>query len=86
MYIRKYISERIKHRLDVLSINKSQFAIMVGVQPPVVTKWLSGDHNFSLDTLERIEIALKFNLFKYDSDESNNTCFPCIVNEDLLIK
>lgn len=33
---------------------KSEFASLVGKQPSEVTKWLSGTHNFTIDTLAEI--------------------------------
>lgn len=40
--------------------NKGQFAEQVGKQQSEITKWLSGTHNFTVDTL--IEIVHAFNL------------------------
>jgi predicted XRE-type DNA-binding protein len=38
--------------------NKGQFAFIMGVQKSVVTRWLSGTHNFTIDTLFEVEKKL----------------------------
>ena len=39
---------------------------MLGQQPSVVTKWLSGTHNFTADTLADIQRVLEISLFNFD--------------------
>lgn len=54
----------LKHELSIAlerllvkkGINKQQLAHLVGVHPSEVSKWFK-DHNFTLDTIERIEKA-----------------------------
>ncbi|AFK02897.1 helix-turn-helix domain protein [Emticicia oligotrophica DSM 17448] len=41
---------------------KKDFAQKVGRKPSEITKWLSGRHNFTLDTLTDIEQVLKIKL------------------------
>src|SRR5581483_11070124 len=48
---------------DLIKANgwtKSEFASKLGKQPSEITKWLSGTHNFTTDTL--LDIALLFNI------------------------
>ena len=56
---KKAVAETIKAQLHNLHISRSQFANMMQTQPSVVTKWLSGKHNFTLETLCDIESKLK---------------------------
>ncbi len=46
---------------DALMVKK-QFAQKVGRKPSEVSKWLSGTHNFTLDTLTDIEQVLNIKL------------------------
>ena len=40
-------------------VTKSQLARQMGRQPSEITKWLSGDQNFTLDTLTELSYYLK---------------------------
>ncbi|WP_162847135.1 helix-turn-helix domain-containing protein [Mucilaginibacter gracilis] len=55
MLIAVRIGELIKER----GWNKSSFAVRVEQQPSVISKWLSGIHNFTLDTLTQICVVLE---------------------------
>lgn len=55
---RRRIAEEIKMVLGDLGLNRKQFAERMGRQPSEVTRWLSGNHNFTSDLLEEISIAL----------------------------
>jgi transcriptional regulator with XRE-family HTH domain len=54
MAIAAAIADAMKHE----GINKSTLAAKVGKQPSEVTKWLSGTHNFTIDTLVEIAEAM----------------------------
>lgn len=63
---------------DILSErgwNKTRFAKEADQQQSVVTKWLSGTHNFTVDTLEEIGLALNVDMFlkisEFEKKESN---------------
>lgn len=43
-------------------ISKSEFAAKMGKSPSEISKWLSGKHNFTIDTLMEIAHALKVDL------------------------
>lgn len=49
------LSFAISNRLDSLmrekGLNKKQFAEAIGKRPNEITKWLSGEHNFTIATL-----------------------------------
>ncbi len=56
------IAQKIYLVMQQKNISKKQLAEMLEVQPSVVTKWLSGTHNFTLETLARIEHTLGVDL------------------------
>ena len=49
------LSFAISNRLDALmrerGLNKKQFAEAIGKRPNEITRWLSGEHNFTLATI-----------------------------------
>ncbi len=49
---------RIESAMKKCGYNKLQFAQAMEVQPSMVTRWLSGTHNFTIETLYDIENLL----------------------------
>lgn len=49
------LSFAISNKLDALmrekGLNKKQFADAIGKRPNEITRWLSGEHNFTISTL-----------------------------------
>lgn len=45
------ISDRIDHLMREKGLTKKQFADALGKRPSEITKWLSGQHNFTISTL-----------------------------------
>lgn len=45
------IANEIEMRMHKLGLTKKQFADALGKKPSEVTKWLSGQHNFTIRTL-----------------------------------
>ena len=43
-------------------ISKSEFAARMGKSPSEISKWMSGKHNFTIDTLLEIAHALKVDI------------------------
>lgn len=62
---RMRIAIQIADALEASGMSKKEFARRVGKQQSVITKWLSGTHNFTSDTLveaqEVLGITLKLN-------------------------
>lgn len=54
---RQLIADRLQSILDELGWKKKDLAEKLGKNPSEVTKWLSGSHNFTMDTLAEIEQA-----------------------------
>ncbi len=48
------ISDRIDALMRERGLSKKQFADAIGRRPSEVTKWLSGQHNFTISTLSMI--------------------------------
>lgn len=72
---KQLVADKIKHRLEELSISRKQFAVMMCVQPSNVTKWLSGEHNFTVFTLFQIERVLNMPLFDFNQPPEPQTKF-----------
>lgn len=48
------IANRIEYLMRNQGLTKKQFAEALGRRPSEVTKWLSGEHNFTVATLSRL--------------------------------
>lgn len=62
---------RIAAQLDLilkdLDLSKSVFASKMKKQPSEITRWLSGTHNFTIDTITEIECVLNRKLIKVEN-------------------
>lgn len=56
---RMLLAVKIAEAMKRKGLKKSELASMMGKQPSVITKWLSGTHNFELDTLMDLEHYLQ---------------------------
>jgi transcriptional regulator with XRE-family HTH domain len=52
------VSNEVAKRMDQISVSKSELGKRLGVQPGMVTRFLSGHNNFELSTIVRIAFAL----------------------------
>lgn len=57
-YKQMALAARIADALTARGWSKSEFAARMNQRPSVVTRWLSGTHNFTIDTLSDIEEML----------------------------
>lgn len=48
------ISNRIAELMEDRHLSRKQFAAAIGKRPCEITKWLSGQHNFTISTLSMI--------------------------------
>lgn len=62
---KRLIAVKIAKALPENGMNRKNFAAIMNASPSVITKWLSGTHNFTIETLFEIESKLKINLFNY---------------------
>lgn len=56
------LASNIESFLKNKGISKSEFAAKMGKSPSEISKWLSGKHNFTIDTLLEIAHALKVDI------------------------
>lgn len=61
MWLAAAIAEGIKNK----GWSKSEFAKMMGQEPSVVSRWLSGVHNFTVDALHDIEDMLEMDVWNW---------------------
>jgi len=52
------ISERLNAIMKDRGISQRELARMTGKRPSEVTRWLSGQHNFTLATIAKLSVAL----------------------------
>lgn len=52
--VKMLLAAKIADAIEHHGLNKLQFSQKMGVRPSLVTKWLSGTHNFTEDTLTTI--------------------------------
>lgn len=60
------LAAQIEDAMIARGIGKKMLADMLGKKPSVITKWLSGTHNFETNTLTEIAKALDFTIFAFD--------------------
>jgi transcriptional regulator with XRE-family HTH domain len=56
------LAVKIAETLRLKGITNQEFAFMMGKKPSEVTRWLSGTHNFTTETLWQMERVLKIQL------------------------
>lgn len=59
--------------------SKIKFAEIIKQKPSVITKWLSGTHNFTVDTLIDIGIILNIDLFNINRVSNNITAQQFVI-------
>jgi transcriptional regulator with XRE-family HTH domain len=68
-------------------ISQSKFAKLMNRHRPEITKWLSGRHNFTLDTLFEIESKLNISFFRYEKnfDIARARALPCRSLQSIML-
>lgn len=66
---RMMLAAKIKDGMDAKGWKNKHLAKALNQQPSVITKWLSGTHNFTSDTLSDIEDVLGINLLAVEEDK-----------------
>jgi plasmid maintenance system antidote protein VapI len=81
---KKILANEIDRQLKELRMERQEFARLMNAQPSNVTKWLSGNHNFTLETLLQIERVLGFSIFIISINkvqDSKETAFSEWINK-----
>ena len=68
---RMLLAARIDEAIKAKGWKKNQFASKIGKTPSEISKWLSGTHNFTADTLFRIEFILDIQLFNFETQSES---------------
>lgn len=58
------LAKKIADAIETKGLSRKEFAALLDKNPSEVTKWLFGTHNFTLDTLYKIEACLNLTLFE----------------------
>jgi len=66
------LSQKILEGLRTKQLTRFSFASMMNVQPSIITRWLSGKHNFTIETLFQIEDCLGIKLLAIDTPPLNS--------------
>ena len=64
---RMYLAVKIQDILTAKGMKKKELAALLNKNASEISKWLSGDHNFTIDTLSEIGAALGVNLLQNES-------------------
>lgn len=59
---KQQIANALKQIIENRGLNRQELAELMGNQPSCITKWLSGKHNFTIETLFEIEKQLNCSL------------------------
>lgn len=62
------IALSILRALEDQKMQQKELAILLGVSPQQVSKWVKGKENFTLETISRIEDVLDINLIQLSSE------------------
>jgi transcriptional regulator with XRE-family HTH domain len=65
----QHLAEKIESRMRACGLTKKEFAVVMEVQPSIITRWLSGKHNFTVETI--FDIERKLNFLIVDVSKSN---------------
>lgn len=64
------------------NLSRQSFAHLMKVQPSIITRWLSGKHNFTVETLFQIEDCLDVKLVALDSLEVKSLKYHLFVSSN----
>ena len=71
---RMLVAAKIGNALHMKGLSQKEFAFMMGRTESEISEWLSGDRNFTIDTLTEISLALGISLI--DTSQSSVYIIP----------
>jgi ribosome-binding protein aMBF1 (putative translation factor) len=83
---RMMLAAKIAEAMKEKRISSVQLAKDLGKNPSVVTKWLSGTHNFTCDTLSDVEFVLGIKLLQLIDEQSVVYNYKIIMKSDTASK
>lgn len=66
-YAKAFVALVLKKALKEKDISQNEFARLVHKKPSVISRWTSGKHNFTIETLIEIENVLHVKLLNYNN-------------------
>ena len=79
---RMYVSARIKELMDQRGLLNKDLAKLLKKQASMITRWLSGTHNFTLDTVSDIETVLGEKIIQ-KTGEPSDMVYHFVVSEEV---
>lgn len=76
------LAARIADAMKEKGLRKTDLSKALGVQPSVVTKWLSGTHNFTSETLWKIGDVLEMDLIKLEDEPEEQITYHATLEID----
>jgi transcriptional regulator with XRE-family HTH domain len=76
------LAKKIETAMKERCFNRQQFAGIMGVQPSIITRWLSGNHNFTVETLFEIEDQLGIQLIAIEKPVYKQMSFHMVVGSE----
>lgn len=58
------LSDRIDEQMKAQGISRRELARRIGKRPSEITRWLSGQHNFTLATIAKLSVALNHDFLR----------------------
>jgi transcriptional regulator with XRE-family HTH domain len=79
------LSQKILDSLKEKQLSRFSFASLMNVQPSIITRWLSGKHNFTIETLFQIEDCLGIKLLAIETPQMNSINLHFRVNTNQVV-
>jgi len=71
----EFLANKIKNKIKDRGLSRQEFAKLMNVQPSIITRWLSGNHNFTVETLFDIERQLNLQIIDIGYDKRNGPIY-----------
>jgi transcriptional regulator with XRE-family HTH domain len=75
-----FLAKKIEDGMKGKGLTRQSFSQLMNVQPSIITRWLSGKHNFTVETLFDIEDKLNIKLIAIAESIHSTTNYHMVVN------